>query len=285
MKALAGLLIGTLFAAGPLHAVAAAQDVPVGDPAAASAEGGGDGAAPAVPPKPAPPPSLLQQLVPVHIDVPAGKDGRDLSTAVEIVVVLTLLSLIPPLLLSVTCFTRIVIVLSFVRRAMGTTELPPNPVLIGLSLFLTAAVMAPVGKEIQQKAVGPYLDGQIAFAPAAEIASGELKHFLLQHARERDLALFLEMSSAPAPEGPGDAPLTAVVPAFILSELRTAFQMGFVLYLPFLVIDLVVSSVLLALGMYMLPPMLISTPVKILLFVLVDGWGLVIHQIWTGLQT
>jgi flagellar biosynthetic protein FliP len=282
MRALAGLLVGALVAAGPLHAVAPAQAVPTGDPAAATADGG---SLPAVPQKPVPPPSLLQQLMPVRVEVPQGSGGaRDLSTAVEIVVVLTLLSLIPPLLLSVTCFTRVVIVLSFVRRAMGTTELPPNPVLIGLSLFLTAAVMAPVGKEIHAKAIAPYLDGQLAFAPAAEIASGELKHFLLQHARERDLALFLEMSHEPAPEGPGDTPLTVVVPAFILSELRTAFQMGFVLYLPFLVIDLVVSSILLALGMYMLPPMLISTPLKILLFVLVDGWGLVIHQVWQGLR-
>ncbi len=282
MKALAGLLIGALVAAGPLQAAASAQGAPAGDPAAASRDGS---ASPALPPKPVPPPSLLQQLMPVRVELqPGAEKGRDLSTAVEVVVLLTLLSLIPPLLLSVTCFTRIVIVLSFVRRAMGTTELPPNPVLIGLSLFLTGAVMAPVGKEIHAKAIAPYLDGQLQFAPAAEIASGELKHFLLRHTRERDLALFLEMSDSPAPEGPGETPLMAVVPAFILSELRTAFQMGFVLYLPFLVIDLVVSSILLALGMYMLPPMLISTPVKILLFVLVDGWGLVIHQVWAGLQ-
>jgi flagellar biosynthesis protein FliP len=278
MKLLVRIAVGLFLSAGLLEAAAVAQDVPPADPAAAQG----------VPPKPEAPPSLLQQLMPVNVsvgDVGAGKgESRDLSTAVEIVVLLTFLSLLPPLLLCVTCFTRVAIVLSFVRRAMGTPELPPTPVLIGLSLFLTGAVMAPVGREIHAKAIAPYLDGRLAFAPAAEAASVELKHFLLQHARERDIALFLEMSSAPAPEGPDDVPLTAVVPAFIVSELRTAFQMGFVLYLPFLVIDLVVSSILLALGMYMLPPMLISTPLKILLFVLVDGWGLVVHQVWQGLR-
>jgi flagellar biosynthetic protein FliP len=264
-----------LLGAGPSAAAAVPQD-------ATPADGG---AAPALPAKPQPPPSLLQQLMPVHVDVGTGEgQSRDLSTAVEIVVLLTFLSLLPPLLLSVTCFTRVAIVLSFVRRAMGTPELPPTPVLIGLSLFLTGAVMAPVGRDIHAKALAPYLEGRMAFAPAAQAASVELKHFLMQHARERDVALFLEMSNAPAPEGPEDVPLTAVVPAFIVSELRTAFQMGFVLYLPFLVIDLVVSSILLALGMYMLPPMLISTPLKILLFVLVDGWGLVVHQVWQGLR-
>ena len=275
MRALAGFALGAFLSAAPLSAVAVPQEAPSADPAPVQG----------VPAKPEAPPSILQQLMPIHVDVATGKgESRDLSTAVEIVVLLTLLSLVPPLLLSVTCFTRIAIVLSFVRRAMGTPELPPTPILIGLSLFLTGAVMAPVGREIHAKAVGPYLDGKLAFAPAAEAASVELKHFLLNHARPRDIALFMEMSNAPSPEGPDDVPLTAVVPAFIISELRTAFQMGFVLYLFFLVIDLVVSSILLALGMYMLPPMLISTPLKILLFVLVDGWGLVIHQIWQGLR-
>jgi len=232
-------------------------------------------------------PSLLDKVFPITAGRGAGgaePEGRDLSTAVEIVLLLTLLTLLPPLLLTVTCFTRIIVVLSFVRRAMSTPELPPNPVLIGLSLFLTGAVMAPTGRAIHEKALAPYLEGKLAFAPAAEAASGELKHFLLAHSRPQDLSLFMELSRTEPVEGPGDLPLTVAVPAFIVSELRTAFQMGFVLYLPFLVIDLVVSSVLLAMGMYMLPPMLVATPLKILLFVLVDGWGLVIHQIWKGLQ-
>ncbi|MSR46777.1 MAG: flagellar biosynthesis protein FliP [Planctomycetes bacterium] len=251
-----------------------------------------DGAKPDDPVAPAPPQrpdSILSKLFPVTVGTRPGdgaeSGGRDLSTAVEIVLLLTFLSLLPPLLLTVTCFSRVVIVLSFVRRAMSTPELPPNPVMIGLALFLSGAVMAPTGRAIHQKAIEPYLEGRIAFVEAADHASGELKHFLLKHARQADLALFMELSDTPPVEGPEEMPLTVAVPAFIVSELRTAFQMGFVLYLPFLVIDLVVSSILLAMGMYMLPPMLVATPLKILLFVLVDGWGLVIQQVWRGLAT
>jgi len=278
---LAGLLIG----AGPL--------LPALAPAAAAQESGSpppEAPAGALPPGiPAPPPrppSLLDRFLPVRVGAAAKEgEGRDLSTAVEIVLLLTFLTLLPPLLLTVTCFTRIVVVLSFVRRAMSTPELPPNPVLIGLALFLTGAVMAPTGRAIHARAVEPYLEGRLEFAPAAQAASGELKRFLLTHARHQDVALFMELSRSEPVEGPEAIPLTVAVPAFIVSELRTAFQMGFVLYLPFLVIDLVVASVLLAMGMYMLPPMLIATPLKILLFVLVDGWGLVIQQVWKGLAT
>ncbi|MBM4016552.1 MAG: flagellar type III secretion system pore protein FliP [Planctomycetes bacterium] len=218
-------------------------------------------------------------------DGAAAAEGRDLSTAVEIVLLLTFLSLLPPLLLTVTCFSRVVIVLSFVRQAMSTPQLPPNPVLIGLALFLSGAVMAPTGRAIHAKAISPYLEGQIGFVEATDHASIELKQFLLRHARESDLALFMELSDTAPVEGPAELPLVVAVPAFVVSELRTAFQMGFVLYLPFLVIDLVVSSILLAMGMYMLPPMLVATPLKILLFVLVDGWGLVIQQLWRGFTT
>ncbi len=240
--------------------------------------------APDAPPRPE---SLLSRLFPLRIstdDRPESEGGgRDLSTAIEVVLLLTFLSLLPPLLLTVTCFSRVIIVMSFVRRAMSTPELPPNPVLIGMSLFLTGAVMAPTGKAIHAKAIEPYLEGRMAFADAADSAASELKRFLLTHAREQDLALFMELTETEAVEGPEEMPLLVAVPAFVVSELRTAFQMGFVLYLPFLVIDLVVSSILLALGMYMLPPMLVATPLKILLFVLVDGWGLVIQQVWRGL--
>ena len=230
-------------------------------------------------------PALFKGLLPLRIELDSkAGEGRDLSSAVEIVLLLTLLTLLPPLLLTVTCFTRIVIVLSFVRRAMATPEMPPNPVLIGLSLFLTGAVMQPVARDIHAHAIAPYLDGKVSIAVAAMSASSDLKHFLLHHAREQDVRLFMELSDIAPVEGPDDLPLLVVVPAFVLSELRTAFQMGFVLYLPFLVIDLVVSSVLLAMGMYMLPPMLVATPLKILLFVLVDGWGLVLQQIWSGLK-
>jgi len=278
----AALLLG----GGAIAPPASAQDSPAPEapaPAAPDVALDGSTARPAAPPRPD---SLIDKVFPITVGANPGNangEGRDLSTAVEIVLLLTFLTLLPPLLLTVTCFTRVVVVLSFVRRAMSTPELPPNPVLIGLSLFLTGAVMAPTGRAIHQKAIAPYLEGKLSFVPAAEAASGELKHFLLAHARHQDVALFMELSQSEAVEGPAQVPLTVAVPAFIVSELRTAFQMGFVLYLPFLVIDLVVASVLLAMGMYMLPPMLVATPLKILLFVLVDGWGLVIQQIWRGL--
>jgi flagellar biosynthetic protein FliP len=244
-------------------------------------------APPVVAPQPPPrPPSLLDQFFPIRVETAQKDDAapnRDLSNAVEIVLLLTFLTLLPPLLLTVTCFSRVVIVLSFVRRAMSTPELPPNPVLIGLALFVTGAVMAPTGRAIHQQAIEPYLEGKLAFAPAAQKASVELERFLLQHARAADVALFMDLTKTQPVEGPEQIPLVVAVPAFVVSELRTAFQMGFVLYLPFLVIDLVVSSVLLAMGMYMLPPMLVATPLKILLFVLVDGWGLVVQQVWRGL--
>ncbi len=273
MSVLLRLLLGLLLAAGPCGLVA---------PCAAQEAGDAPIEAP-VRPDP-----LIGRIFPLRISTPEKADGgaeRDLSTAVELVLLLTFLSLLPPLLLTVTCFSRIVIVLSFVRRAMSTPELPPNPVLIGLALFLSGAVMAPTGRAIHEKAIAPYLDGKVSFVVAADTAGTELEKFLLAHAREADLRLFMELSKTGPVEGPAQMPLMVAVPAFILSELRTAFQMGFVLYLPFLVIDLVVSSILLAMGMYMLPPMLVATPLKILLFVLVDGWGLVIQQLWRGLAT
>ena len=280
MSAVRRLLLALAVFALPLSALA---------PLAAAQESGDattEPAAPVLPQPPARPPSLLDKFLPVTVQAqPKSGDGRDLSSAVEIVLVLTFLTLVPPLLLTATCFSRIIIVLSFVRRAMSTPELPPNPVLIGLSLFLTGAVMAPTGRAINEKALTPYLEGKLEFAPAAIAASGELEKFLLAHTRQQDLALFMELSATPPVDGPEEIPFTVAVPAFVISELRTAFQMGFVLYLPFLVIDLVVSSVLLAMGMYMLPPMLVATPLKILLFVLVDGWGLVISQVWKGFQT
>ena len=208
------------------------------------------------------------------------------STAVEIAVLLTVLSLLPAILISVTCFTRIVIVLSFVRRALSVNELPTNPVIIGLALFLTSFVMRPVGERVYEEAWQPYRDGEIAPLVAAQLAWGELRGFLIANTREAELALFADMAGAetganadPENGGVAELPLTVVVPAFVLSELKTAFQMGFLLFLPFLVIDLVVSSILLSMGMFMLPPVMISTPVKILVFVLVDGWHLITESV------
>lgn len=240
----------------------------------------------------------------------SGEDGR-LSTAVEIALLLTVLSILPAILMTLSSFTRIVIVLSFVRRALSLNELPPNPVLIGLALFLTMFVMAPVGTDLYEKAWTPYQSGEMELEEATSHAWGTMSTFLVTNTREAELRLFAELSGnegifsasasvegegvALAAEGapeelfgvapgiePEDLPLTVVIPAFILSELKTAFQMGFLLFLPFLVIDLVVASVLLSMGMFMLPPAMISTPIKVLIFVLVDGWRLVTESVVTS---
>ncbi len=215
-------------------------------------------------------------------------EGR-MSTAVEIALLLTVLSLLPAILISLTSFTRIVIVLSFVRRAMAVNELPPNPVMIGLALFLTTFVMGPVLKRTYDASYAPYQAGEIELTTAAEAAWDELSGFLVTNTRESELQLFRDMASKDMDDaereeflGGESLPLRVVVPAFILSELKTAFQMGFLLFLPFLVIDLVISSVLLSMGMFMLPPVMISTPFKILLFVLVDGWRLVCESLVTS---
>ncbi len=221
--------------------------------------------------------------------VHAASEGR-LSTAVEVAVLLTALSLLPAVLVTVTSFTRIMIVLSFVRRAIGVNELPPNPVIIGLSLFLTAFVMAPVGERMYANAWVPYRKAEISAEVAGTNAWGELRGFLLANTRQSELALFTDLAKLPPPTSDAsdvasDPPARVLVPAFVLSELKTAFQMGFLLFLPFLVIDLVVSSVLLSMGMFMMPPVMISTPLKILLFVLVDGWSLVCQSLVTSFVT
>ena len=212
-------------------------------------------------------------------------EGR-LSTAVEIAVLLTVLSLLPAILITVTSFTRIVIVMSFVRRALSTNELPPNPVIIGLSLFLTTFVMAPVAERVYEKAWVPYRAGQMAIDAAGQNAWGELRTFLVVNTRESELELFADLAKLDdAARNKDEMPLRVVVPAFITSELKTSFQMGFLLFLPFLVIDLVVASVLLSMGMFMLPPVMVSTPFKILLFVLVDGWHLLCESLVTSFVT
>jgi len=219
-----------------------------------------------------------------------GEEPSRLSSAVEIAVLLTALSLLPAILISITSFTRIVIVLSFVRRALSVNELPPNPVIIGLALFLTTFVMAPVAERVYAEAYVPYEAGELEAADAGEVAWSELRSFLVANTRESELQLFADMSGyeAPADIEPGaeaELPMTVVVPAFVLSELKTAFQMGFLLFLPFLVIDLVVSSILLSMGMFMLPPVMISTPFKVLVFVLVDGWHLICQSVVTSFNT
>ena len=208
-----------------------------------------------------------------------------LSSAIEIAVLLTVLSLLPAILVTVTSFTRIVIVLSFVRRALGVNELPPNPVVIGLALFLTCFVMAPVAERINEAAIAPYRAEELSFEEAGDTAWQELRGFLIANTREAEIQLFIDLADHDlTEEGIEELPIKVVVPAFVLSELKTAFQMGFLLFLPFLVIDLVVSSILLSMGMFMLPPVMISTPFKILVFVLVDGWGLICSSMIKSFQ-
>ncbi len=211
-----------------------------------------------------------------------GPQGLD--SALRIVLLMTIISLAPALLVTLTSFTRIMIVLGFLRQAMGTAQAPANQVLVGLSLFLTLVVMAPVTTRINAEALQPLLAGEIDDKAAFEAAQVPLKEFMLGQTREKDIALFLELTGQEPPETPEALPMLVVVPSFVISELRTAFQMGFVLFIPFLIIDMVVASVLMSMGMMMLPPVLISLPFKILLFVLVDGWWLVVRSLVMAFQ-
>jgi flagellar biosynthesis protein FliP len=201
------------------------------------------------------------------------------SLPVQIVVMLTLLSFIPAILISMTCFTRLIVVFHFLRQALGTQEAPNNQVLIGLSLFLTLFVMGPVLSRINTEAVQPMMSGQISQTEGVARALVPLRAYMLKHTRERDLALFLRLSQSERPKTADDVPTTALIPAYMISELKTAFQIGFVLFLPFLVIDMAVSSVLLSMGMMQLPPVVVSMPLKLLLFVMVDGWHLIVGSL------
>jgi len=217
-------------------------------------------------------------------DTGGGGKGR-LDVAVEIVIALTILSLAPAILIMLTSFTRIIVVFSFLRQALGTQQMPPSQLMIGLALFLTIVVMFPVFQEINDTALQPYLHNQIDQKAALEKGFAPLRKFMLIHAREKDIGLFLDMRGMKGNVTPDELPASVVIPAFVISELRTAFQIGFLIYLPFLVIDLVVSSVLMSMGMLMLPPVMISLPFKILLFVLVDGWHLLVQSLVAGFTT
>jgi flagellar biosynthetic protein FliP len=207
---------------------------------------------------------------------PSGASG---SVPWNIVVLLTLLTLLPAVLMALTPFARLLVVFHFLRQALGTQTAPSNQTLIGLSLVLTFFLMQPVGASIYQAAVVPFQRGQVDALGAVERGTPPLRHFMLKFAREKDLALFLELAQAPAPARPEDVPMRVVVPAYILSELKTGFQIGAALFLPFLVVDLVVAAVTASIGMLQLPPVVISTPIKILLFVMVDGWNLVVGSL------
>ena len=195
---------------------------------------------------------------------------------------MTLLSLAPSFLILTTSFTRVIIVLSFLRNALGTQQAPPNTLLIGIALFLTLFIMQPVYSGIMDEALTPLMEGEITEEEALGTSSDYLKRFMLEQTREKDLALFLRASGSGNVENPMDLALTTVIPAFALSELKTAFSIGFIIFVPFLVIDMVVSSILMSMGMFMLPPVMISLPFKVLLFVLVDGWYLVVESMLQG---
>lgn len=204
---------------------------------------------------------------------------ENVSTSVKLLLLLTVLSIAPSILILMTCFTRIVIVLSFVRTALATQQMPPNQVIVGLSLFLTFFIMAPTFQQVNKTALTPLFNDKITLEQAYERAADPFKDFMSAHTRQQDLSLFLEYSKAKTPKSIHDIPLTALVPAFAISEMKTAFQIGFMIFIPFLVIDMVVASILMSMGMMMLPPVMISLPFKILLFVMVDGWYLVVKSL------
>ena len=229
--------------------------------------------------------SAAPQALPIpEIDITIGGETPQggLGTSLGILGLLTVLSLAPAIVMLTTSFTRMVVVFSFLRSGLGTQQTPPNQVLIGLALNLTFFVMTPTGGEVYRVSLQPYIAGEINGQEAFALASQPMKEFMLRETREKDLALFATLGREEAPESPEDMSLFQVVPAFVISELRTAFEMGFLLYLPFLVIDMVVASTLMSMGMLMLPPVLISLPFKLLLFVLVDGWSLVTKSLIGG---
>lgn len=213
------------------------------------------------------------------VDLFANSDASSVSTSIKLMLLLTVLSLAPSILILMTSFARIVIVLSFVRTALATQQMPPNQVIIGLSLFLTFFIMSPTLQEVNDNALTPLFDEDITLEEAYTRASGPFKDFMSEHTRQKDLELFLSYTGAEQPASIEEIPLTIMVPAFALSEIKTAFQIGFMIFIPFLVIDMVVASVLMSMGMMMLPPVMISLPFKILLFVLVDGWYLVMKSL------
>lgn len=224
--------------------------------------------------------SYASPTVPV-IDFNVNPSGSNAQTAgtIQIIILLTILTISPSILIMTTCFTRFIIVFSFVRKALSLQTVPPNQVLIGLSLFLTFFVMSPIFAEIKTEAYDPFSKGEIQQEEAFNRAMDPLRDFMLKQVRTKDLALFVDMSKIEDVQTYKDVPTSALIPAFVLSEIKTGFEIGFLLFLPFIVIDMVVSSVLMSLGMMMLPPVMISMPFKILLFIMVDGWNLLVEKL------
>ena len=232
---------------------------------------------------------VLPQILPaqsalpkVTIGLDKSSDPADFVPTMQIIFLITILSLAPSIIIMMTSFTRIVIVFHFLRQSLSTHNVPSNQILIGLSLFLTFFIMRPVISEVNEKAVQPYLSKQISQEEALDRASSPIKAFMLKQARKKDIQLFIELRGQGKPKSAADISMLTLIPAFIISELKTAFQIGFLLYLPMLLIDLVVGSILLSMGMMMLPPVMIAMPFKLLLFVLVDGWYLIVESLVKG---
>ena len=215
----------------------------------------------------------------VSLNIGGNADQNKASTVVQLLFIMTVLSLAPAILMMLTSFTRIVVVLSLVRHALSTQQMPPNQIIIGLALFLTFFIMTPVWQQVNNNALKPYYEERITGEEALELASTPIKGFMLKQTREKDLALFVKISKEKRPEKREDISIFVLMPAFVISELKTAFQIGFLIYLPFFIIDIVIASILLSMGMMMLPPVMISLPFKLLLFVLVDGWYLIVGSL------
>ncbi len=215
----------------------------------------------------------------VNIGIDQAKGPQDVALSLQILFLLTILTLVPSIIMMLTSFVRIVIVLTFMKQALSVQQAPPQQIITALALFLTFFIMSPTLKKVNEVALQPYLAGKMGHYEALNSASGPMKDFMLRQTREKDLALFVNIAKIPRPKNREELPIWTVIPAFMTSELTTAFQIGILLFIPFLVIDLIVSSVLMSMGMIMLPPAMISLPFKILLFVMVDGWNLLIHQL------
>ncbi|MGE0761700.1 MAG: flagellar type III secretion system pore protein FliP [Bdellovibrionales bacterium] len=215
----------------------------------------------------------------INLGFKSTNNPNEIVNTIKILMMLTVLTLAPAILILMTSFTRIIVVLSFLRQALGTQQMPPNQLLVGMALFLTLFIMSPILTKVNSEALQPFLDNKISQDEAMNKALVPLRGFMFNQTRDQDLALFVKMAKAERPRTRADVSTTVLIPAFVLSELKTAFQIGFIIYLPFLVIDMVVASVLMAMGMMMLPPVVISLPFKIMLFVLVDGWSLIVGSL------
>nr|WP_190275317.1 flagellar type III secretion system pore protein FliP [Pseudodesulfovibrio mercurii] len=219
------------------------------------------------------------------MELAAGQaDPQEVSTLLEILFLLTILSIAPAILLTMTSFTRIIIVFHFIRQAMGTQQMPPNQILAALAIFMTMVIMYPVGKTINETALQPYMNETINFTEALTRAQVPIRQFMFKHTREKDLSIFYSITKEPRPENKEEVPTIMLVAAYTISELKTGFTIGFLIYIPFLILDMVVASILLAMGMMMLPPVMISLPFKILLFILIDGWNLLVGSLVNTFQ-